>query len=740
LKKLFLSLAPVLVFSQSRPAITVTPSQPVVTAGSSITISANQNVSFSLAGGGSLTAGPGPNTIIYKAPATFQPPQHVLHGCMVTPDDSIYNTRIDSLPLAKNSAQWVAGTLLGPLTLDFVWGTNLVDDSFPLMTQSFHYTTLLNNVGFPIPALPEKKRENGAYTTNDSADHHMVVLNHQSCQFYETYQQGVVLPSCPLCTAGSGLTFNSVSYAQPSQAYGGGSTDAAALPLTALTVHLSEIQAGVIKHALRFTACAGCISDQFVWPASQSTGAAPSAPPMGSRFRLKASFDVSGFPAPAQVVLTALKQYGMILADIGTSGHASVSSDVTEDPDVARALQQIGFSSIDYSNFEVVDESSLMLNVSSSAVNPRNPYVHPVNQAVLTIASLSDPTNFVTLPIALKSVTVGTPDPAIVVQAGTQTFPVQFWVNGTANQEVVWSISSPAAGAIDANGNYTAPTTVDSVVQATLTAQSVADPTASASVALSIFPQGYIHIDSGSAVSTVDELGYTWIPDMGFETGSFMEYNDNYPSNAWGKISNPIQTKSYMFTWGDDIHYRMHVPNGRYRVTFLFGAGDCTGNFNSVTRGPIHLESQGNIVIQNWSLSAATHDTCRTPASVTIPATVTDTNLSLALRSVTTNDVQSAPIVNGLKMARYNAAPYYTIDAQQQKAIRVGNSIQLKPISWFAPSGPVNWSVVAGPGSISQSGVYTAPGAIAAQGVPVTIQVASLNGRVTGQVQLMVTQ
>jgi hypothetical protein len=465
---------------------------------------------------------------------------------------------------------------------------------------------------------------------------------------------------------------------------------------------------------------------------------------MGTRFRLKASFDVSTFAPAAQVVLTALKQYGMILADIGMSGHASASSDVTEDPEVARALQSIAYARIDYSDFEVVDESSLMLNVTSSVVNPGNQYVQPANQALLTLTSLADPRNVLKLPIALQSVTVGTPDPAVVVQAGTPSFPIRSWVHGTANQAVIWSISSSAAGSIDSDGNYTAAATVRAPLQATLTATSVADPTASANVAVTIFPQGYIHIDSGSTTTSVDANGFTWIPDLGFETGSFNTVNDNYPSNVWGKVPYPVQTESYMYTWGDDIQYRMHVPNGNYQVTFILGVGNCTGQFggvfdNSLVMGPMHIESQGRIILHNWNLGAATGNACRTPASVTIPANVTDTNLSLALRAISANETHSAPLVNGLKMARYYGPAYYHIDTQQQTTVKVGNSIQLYPISWFAPDGPVKWSVVAGAGSLSQTGVYTAPASISGRTSPVTIQVQSVNGPAKGNVHLTIT-
>ena len=111
----------------------------------------------------------------------------------------------------------------------------------------------------------------------------------------------------------------------------------------------------------------------------------------------------------APVVLTALKQYGMFLSDIGTEGTITASSDVTEDPEVTSELATIGNSRISYTNLEVVDESSLMLSRDSSAVNPNNPYQKPANYALLTVVDAGNPANQVQVPIAIQPVTVGTP-------------------------------------------------------------------------------------------------------------------------------------------------------------------------------------------------------------------------------------------------------------------------------------------------------------------------------------------
>ena len=102
--------------------------------------------------------------------------------------------------------------------------------------------------------------------------------------------------------------------------------------------HLSELQSGVISHALRFTACIECIGTQAVWPAITSSGLHSGAPPMGARFRLKTSFNTSVFPSYAAAVLTALKRYGMILAGTGPNGQISAATDVTADPNVYQQL------------------------------------------------------------------------------------------------------------------------------------------------------------------------------------------------------------------------------------------------------------------------------------------------------------------------------------------------------------------------------------------------------------------
>jgi len=127
------------------------------------------------------------------------------------------------------------------------------------------------------------------------------------------------------------------------------SADAAGLPIFPGLVRYDEVAAGAINHALRFTVPytrRGFVAPATHWASSISD---PNAPPMGTRLRLKASFDISRFPADDQVILTALKRYGMILADNGSAIFISGAPDNRWNNNNLNLLK-----SITGSDFEVV--------------------------------------------------------------------------------------------------------------------------------------------------------------------------------------------------------------------------------------------------------------------------------------------------------------------------------------------------------------------------------------------------
>jgi hypothetical protein len=205
---------------------------------------------------------------------------------------------------------------------------------------------------YPIPA--DAPIEGGDLS---SGDRHVLVLDRDACILYELY---AAYPQPDgSWEAGSGAVFDFNSNAlRPA---GWTSADAAGLPILPGLVRYEEVASGEIQHALRFTAPQ--TRQAYVWPArhfaSNLTDAA--YPPMGMRFRLKAGFDISGFSEEMQVILRALKKYGMILADNGSAWYLSGAPDSRWDNDFL--VNELG--QVKGSDFEAVDESSLMVGPDS---------------------------------------------------------------------------------------------------------------------------------------------------------------------------------------------------------------------------------------------------------------------------------------------------------------------------------------------------------------------------------------
>ncbi len=154
------------------------------------------------------------------------------------------------------------------------------------------------------------------------SDGHVLVVDSGDCHLYELYQ---AQRNGSGWDAASGAVFDLRSNALRPDTWT--SADAAGLPILAGLVRYDEVAAGVINHALRFTVDE--TQNGFIHPATHQAGVAnASDPPMGARFRLRASFDLTPFHGEALVILTALKRYGMIVADNGSSWFVSGSTDL----------------------------------------------------------------------------------------------------------------------------------------------------------------------------------------------------------------------------------------------------------------------------------------------------------------------------------------------------------------------------------------------------------------------------
>ncbi len=733
--------------------LTVNPSATQSQNAGTVSFSTNRPVTWSLVAGSSGTL-----TIIDSTHATYTGPasvqnQNMLAGCPVLPNDSVFNTRIDNLPVNTNSANWTSSANIGTngLGFDSGWGTSIVDNTIPLTNEVFYYTGQYNG-SWLLPTLPQLKREMGTFVSDQNgSDHHILAVNKDTCQFWEVYNNYFAPRSVSGVnyTATSGYSYNGLSYSLPTN----GTTDAAGLPLGPLTLHLDEVENGAVHHAVRFTLASGFIygNSNFVyWPATQPhyANCCTNSPPYGARFRLKASYDISKFSPMAQAILTGLQQYGMILADAGTGPTITVDTDLSRDPLASAALGQIANAHLTLANFEAVDESSLMINSKSSQVNPTNAFVQPAMFAVVNATDQSNSNYQVNYPIALQGVNIGLPDSMLYVVPGTYSVQLKWWVVGSSNQNVTWSQVS-GVGSVTPGGIYSPPATTTGISSAVLQATSAADPNAVAYQYITVIPTGSspaagtIRINSGGGQMT-DKSGNVWLSDQGYEAGDYTKLNGDYPN--WPAQSNPEigVYQSAANTYGSDIVYRFVVPNGNYKVRFMLGqlydggysASGCT--FGKKLHAPMMVEAQGMIQAHNYDFGKSINYACATPVDIYIPAQVTDNNLVAALRVVVPDGQQgtSAPEINGFEVIPDTTAPFLAIDSQGQSTVPVGTTLQLYVQNWYM-SNSVTWSV-SGPGTISSTGLYTAPTSVSSPQTVTVTATSTVNPSVTATATLTV--
>ena len=105
------------------------------------------------------------------------------------------------------------------------------------------------------------------------------------------------------------------------------SADAAGLPILPAVIRYDDLKSGMVSHAMRVTLRK--TRRAYVYPATQlaSRLTDPNLPRMGERLRLRADFNLTGFPPQAQAVLKGLKKFGMLVADNGVNWCLSVAPD-----------------------------------------------------------------------------------------------------------------------------------------------------------------------------------------------------------------------------------------------------------------------------------------------------------------------------------------------------------------------------------------------------------------------------
>jgi hypothetical protein len=258
-------------------------------------------------------------TVDSATPSTAPPPSSAssptVAGCPVLPADNDWNRAIAGDPVDPSSATWMAHMNAGSRLLhpDFASNTNYgipwitVPGTQAKVPMSFTYADESDPGPYPYPS--NAPIEGGS---NGTGDRHVIVLDRDNCRLYETFSSFL---SGSGWHADSGAKFDLRS--NTLRPDGWTSADAAGLPILPGLVRKSEVAAGRIAHALRFTVQR--TQRAYVRPATHfaSSITDPGYPPLGIRVRLKASFDISRFNATTKVILTAMKEYGMFLADNG---------------------------------------------------------------------------------------------------------------------------------------------------------------------------------------------------------------------------------------------------------------------------------------------------------------------------------------------------------------------------------------------------------------------------------------
>jgi hypothetical protein len=292
-------------------------------------------------------------TLACGAPGATLAQSPLIGGCPIFPANNVWNTPIDTLPVDARSDAYVnsigANTAFHPdFGSDPSYGIpyTVVPAGQAGVAVSFDEPGESDPGPYPIPPNPP---------VEGGSDHHILIVQQDSCKLYELYAS---VKQGGSWHAFSGAIFDLRSNALRPDTWT--SADAAGLPILPGLTRRDEVLAGEINHALRFTAVR--TRGSYIWPARHEASGITdlNVPPMGQRFRLKAGFDISSYPAYAQVILRAMKKYGIILADNGSNWYVSGTQDTGWDDDALNTLKQLRGS-----DFEAVDQSSLQIDPDS---------------------------------------------------------------------------------------------------------------------------------------------------------------------------------------------------------------------------------------------------------------------------------------------------------------------------------------------------------------------------------------
>ena len=297
-------------------------------------------------------------------PTTPPPPgpSPALGGCTIFPADNAWNRDVSADPVHPNSAALLTEMSPGSsLHLDL--GTSeeyygipwiVVPADQPLVpitfgTDGYDYGDESDPGPMPIPLDVHIEGGSTADPDPGAGDRHVLVLRQGDCRLFELYN--TVRTAGGFQVSSSAVWDLTVNHARPA---GWTSADAAGLPILPGLLKYEEVAAGQLHHAIRFTIPR--VRRGYVAPASHcGQYADASLPPYGTRARLRPEFDLTPYTGDALVILTAMKRYGLMLADQGSAWYVTGTSD----PRWEDALDQLRTHPVRGSDFELLAAGAL---------------------------------------------------------------------------------------------------------------------------------------------------------------------------------------------------------------------------------------------------------------------------------------------------------------------------------------------------------------------------------------------
>ena len=292
------------------------------------------------------------------------PPTRPVAGtaCRAFPDDNYWHADIRDLPVHPRNRQWLSHMStdrdlhpdFGPsygAGPDYGIPVTVVGHAHRRVRVRFDYAAESDRVRYPFGR--DTRIEGGR---NSAGDKHAIVVDRGACRLYETWNTRV---HDGHWRAGSGAVWSLTS--NDLRPDGWTSADAAGLPILSGLLRWNEVKARDVDHAIRFTT--DVTSRRHLWPARHDAGSQDSLayPPMGARFRLRASFPTRGFSAGAKAVIRAMKTYGLVLADNGSPWYFQGEQNAHWPDRLVSDLKRIpakAFVAVDTSALKVSDDSA----------------------------------------------------------------------------------------------------------------------------------------------------------------------------------------------------------------------------------------------------------------------------------------------------------------------------------------------------------------------------------------------